>query len=255
TRLRWHANVRADQINPSNLRLMKKAGCFGVAIGIESGSDKTLKEINKKTTVEMNKRACAYVKEAGLSLCVSFVLGFPTETESDMRETINFMKILDCNSKGLGIFRPLPGSYFYNEFISKGVLLKEDIDWSDLGNFSIISKYSFCDVPRARFEKIVSEALEVMYGSRWTAIHKDVLLGYPKLIKEIASKTKIKIARSENYDSSTHVSYIPLSFTSLYNNLVLVLRNLLPLKIRVEGRRIVSVIRRIKKNFRYEIYR
>ena len=232
--LRWFAAMRANQIDSDILKLMKRAGCFGVSIGAESGSDRMLKVINKKTTVEMNKRACAYVKEAGLHLGLSFMLGIPGETEAEMNETIAFMQNVNCH-KGIGSFRPLPGSPFYYEFINDGLLAKEHLDWSNLGNFSIAPKYLFCDVPREKFERIFDKAWSIAYLKSWTAIHEDTLLKYPKEIKNIASRTKIKISKPDNYESSTHIAYTPFSIYSIYvilRSTALTLLPFLPFKLR-----------------------
>ena len=241
--LRWFAAMRANQVDPDTLKLMKEAGCFGVSMGIESGSDRMLKVINKKTTVEMNKRACTYVKESGLSLSITFMLGIPGEAEEEMNETLAFMQNMNCLSKGIGSFRPLPGSPFYNEFIKDGTLSKEDIDWSNLGNFTAAPKYLFCDVSREKFENFFDKALDTAYRNSWTAIHEDILLKYPNEIKSIASRTRIKIAKSDNYESSTHTAYIPFSIPSIYNTLLSTLHAFLPYKLRKRIRGVIRIIR------------
>ena len=207
--LRWFAAIRANQIDPDMLKLMKEAGCFGVSIGIESGSDRMLKVLNKKTTVELNRRACAYVREAGLHLGASFMVGIPGETETEMNETLAFMQDIGCHEKGVGSFRPLPGSPFYDEFINSGLLSKERIDWSNLGDFSIAPEYLFCDVPRDRFADIFNKAIKIAHNDSWVAVHEDTLLKYPREIKRIAARTMIKIAKSGNYESSTHIACTP----------------------------------------------
>lgn len=234
TSLRWYAQMRANQIDLDTLKMMKKAGCFSVSIGIESGSDRILQIINKRTTVEMNKRACNCVKEAGLSLSSSFVIGIPGETEAEMRETFDFMKNVSVNTMGIGNFRPLPGSPFYNELVNKGSLSKENINWSSLGDFSILPDKLFCDVSIEKFKKIWNEAEEIAWGGRWTAIHEDTLLKHSKEIKAIASRTRVKIAKPDNYESSTQISYIPLSPYAVYNFLFFTMRNFIPVKLRAQ---------------------
>jgi len=242
--LRWLVAMRANQVEPDMLKLMKRAGCFGVGMGIESGSDRMLKVINKKTTVEMNKRACAYVKETGLHLATSFMIGIPGETETEMNETLAFMQNLNINSKGIGNFRPLPGSPFYNEFIKDGTLSKEEINWSNLGNFSITPEHLFCDVSRETFEKISEKATNIAYRNRWTTIHEDTLLKYPKGIRSIASRTRIKISKSDNYESSAHISYAPFSVFLIYDTLLLILRPFVPLRLRKQIRALRGVLKR-----------
>ena len=245
TSFRWFANARADQIDPKSLSLMKRAGCFGIGIGIESGSDRILNLINKRTTVGINKRACNYVKEAGLFLHTSFIIGFPGETESEMRETLDFMK--KCDAIGVGIFRPLPGSPFYRRFVDNKILSKENIDWSDLGNFSIPSKYSFHNVSEKRFKEIWNEALEIIRVRRWTAVHKDALIKYPREIKNIASRTRVKIVEPNKYESSDHFSYIPFSFYSFFNVLPSILYNFIPFKLRIKIRAAFTGLKKICK--------
>lgn len=230
--LRWFAAIRANQINQDILKLMKEAGCFGVSIGIESGSDRMLKVINKKTTVEMNKRACTYVKEAGLHLGTSFMLGIPGETEAEMNETIAFMQNINCHEKGLGSFRPLPGSPFYREFINNKLFSKENVDWSNLGNFSIAPEYLFCDVPKEKFEEVFNKASKIANSNSWAAVHEDTLIKYPKEIRSIASRTKIKISKLDNYESSTHIAYTPFSTRKILRSTAFTFLDFLPFKLR-----------------------
>jgi anaerobic magnesium-protoporphyrin IX monomethyl ester cyclase len=251
TNKKWYANARANEVDSESLKLMKKAGCFGVAIGIESGSDRMLEVINKRSTIETNKRACNYVKEAGLFLGASFIIGIPGETENEMEKTLSFARDIDCNSRGVGVFRPLPGSPFYYNFVNDKILIKEKIDWADLGNFSAPSKYLFSKVSFKTLEKIWVKAVEIMYGNRWTAIHEDALLKYPNKIKEIASNARVKIAKSGEYNSSSHIPYVPFSFRALYIFYFSIFWNLIPFKIRVLIRSAIIKIRRKYASFNF----
>jgi len=236
TSLRWYAAMRANQINAEAMGLLKRAGCIGLNIGIETGSDRMLEKINKRITAETNRKACECVKKAGLSLGTSFMIGIPDETEGDMRQTFDFIKKYAGNTVGMGVFRPLPGSPFYYEFLKSGQLKKEEIDWDDIGNFSIPSDITFHQVPRKRFEKIWNEAVEVAYGNHWTAVTEDILRKYPEKIKEIAQKKRVKIARKDNYEASTHTPYIPFGLTSVFNVLKYSLRSIMPEKLKAEIR-------------------
>jgi radical SAM superfamily enzyme YgiQ (UPF0313 family) len=241
--LRWICAIRANQVTPDILGAIKEAGCFSVSIGIESGSDRMLKMVNKKSTVAINRRACAYVREAGLHLVPSFMVGIPDETEEEMNDTVTFMQDLNINLKGMGYFRPLPGSPFYREFVANGTLIKEEIDWGDLGNFSIPTKYTFCDIPKERLERIFDKALNKAYIGAWTAIHEDTLLKYPKLIKDIASRANVRVCRSDDYWSSTHITYRMFSPYALGNYILLQLYGILPYRLR-------RWVRAIKPKFR-----
>jgi len=88
----WKARgVRAHTVDLEMLQLWKKNGCTNVIYGIESGSPKMLKVMEKKITLEQNIKALKETYQAGLSTCVSLVLGMPGETDETIDETIQFL--------------------------------------------------------------------------------------------------------------------------------------------------------------------
>lgn len=206
TKLRWTGSMRSNQVNPGLLQRIKKAGCYNIAIGFESGSDRMLEVVNKKVTVEQNRQACDYVKEAGLHLSLSFMMGIPSETEDDMRATISFMKEVNCNYTGLCLFRPLPGSPFFHELIESS-MDKGQVDWVNLGNILVTPKYLFCDAPRPVFEKLFDEAYNYAKGRQSLSIHGDVARKYPKLVKEITTNVRTNICESDNFSVISLVPY------------------------------------------------
>jgi radical SAM superfamily enzyme YgiQ (UPF0313 family) len=208
--LRWCAGIRADQVNPDILNLMRKAGCFLVHIGVESGSDRMLKAIDKKTTAEINRRACSYVTDAGLNLSTSYIIGLPGETEKEMLETLAFMKETEANNKVFLPFLPLPGSPFYYGLIETNQLSKEKMDWSKLGDFSRVPDQLFCDVPRERFTEILADATKIAhFESRFITAHEEILSKYPETLAAIAENGtwKMKICRSGGHGLPEHIPF------------------------------------------------
>lgn len=135
SRIKWFSLLRANQVSREILQAMKEAGCFAISIGIESGSDRVLGIINKKTSVEINHMACQLVKKVGLHLITSFMVGIPGETKEDIEQTMRFIRQNRGSKTGIGIFRPLPGSQFYYELIKNPGL----VNWNELGNFTKLS--------------------------------------------------------------------------------------------------------------------
>jgi radical SAM superfamily enzyme YgiQ (UPF0313 family) len=150
--------------------------------------------LNKRTTVEMNRRACAYVNEAGLDLGASFMVGVPGETEEEIQETLTFIRQLDCNAKGCGSFRPLPGSPFYAELLDSGELRKESLNWANLGNFSAPPEHIFCAVGKTRFLELYKEAAKLVYGNQYIAVHEDIANDCPELVSEMRMRQSVRIA-------------------------------------------------------------
>lgn len=92
-RIRWICYARADDLSDVAVcRLMKRAGCIQVQIGIESGNQEQLDRMNKRTTVAEGARALGNCHETGLVTFVSLILGFPGETEQTLRDTLDFVR-------------------------------------------------------------------------------------------------------------------------------------------------------------------
>lgn len=195
-RLRWNAPARADEVRPDLLRLMKRAGCTRVAMGIESDSDKTLQRLQKRTTVEVNRQAIAQVKEAGLDLFISFMIGSPGETEEDIRGTFEFVRSVKCNAKVCFAFRPLPGSGFYKEFTENGILDKRSIDWSTLGLHRSPSR-TFCSVDHGRLIELYREGMHLAGDPGRVFVHHDVATRCQSLVREIRQVHDLVIVNSD----------------------------------------------------------
>lgn len=87
----WMCYSRTDIRKPRELfRLMKKAGCWQVGFGCESGNQKTLDMLKKSSTVEQNRDTVRIAYEVGLSVSTTWMIALPGETEADAKNTIDF---------------------------------------------------------------------------------------------------------------------------------------------------------------------
>ncbi|MEW6063422.1 MAG: radical SAM protein [Nanoarchaeota archaeon] len=111
--LTWSCNSRIDHVNPKILKLMKKSGCWQIAYGIESGSQKILNFIKKGITLNQIENACRWTREAGIRSRGFFMIGHPTETKETIMETINFARRIDIDDFQMTAFTPLPGAEVY----------------------------------------------------------------------------------------------------------------------------------------------
>lgn len=117
--LTWVCITRADTLSDSMLYHMKQSGCVEVHIGVESGSDRVLETMNKRTDVETLARGVQMIKEAGIRVKTYLMYGFPGETEEDREKTIDFMKHVQPDKFTVSHFTPLPGSII-SQFVPKG---------------------------------------------------------------------------------------------------------------------------------------
>lgn len=88
---KWHSYFRCQYADMETVELMKESGCEGVFLGIESGSDRILKNMNKAAEVESYLKGIALLKEYGIATFGNFIIGFPGETAETARETVEFI--------------------------------------------------------------------------------------------------------------------------------------------------------------------
>ena len=89
---------------------MKEANCQSINFGVESGSQRILNAMKKGTTVQQNVAAIRMGKEAGLSVTVSLVLGYPGETMQTVQQTIDFIKKTEPDDLYLFLATPFPST-------------------------------------------------------------------------------------------------------------------------------------------------
>lgn len=111
----WTCLGRVNFTNFKMLKLMKKAGCWQISYGIESGSQEILNKINKGITLKMAEEAIRRTKKVGLEAKCFFMLGLPGETEKTIEATIEFAKKLDPDIVTFSITTPFPGTEIYQE--------------------------------------------------------------------------------------------------------------------------------------------
>lgn len=119
--------IRADTLDEELLELMKASGLYLVSLGIESGSDRILNLMKKKTTVKKITRNVQKIHQAEIDIAGFFILGFPTETKREIEETIRFSLELDLIRANFFTYLPFPGTESYDYLLKKGELSK--VDW------------------------------------------------------------------------------------------------------------------------------
>jgi radical SAM superfamily enzyme YgiQ (UPF0313 family) len=125
-KFRWDVRAHVNTMTPDLLRAMKDAGCDRIHYGVESGNDRMLRVIKKNTTVERVEQVVRWTKDVNMEVLTYFIIGQQTETEQDIRDTIELAKRLDPNYVHFTIFCPYPATATYFEGLRSGIL-KRDI--------------------------------------------------------------------------------------------------------------------------------
>lgn len=97
---KWHSYFRCQFADREMVEMMKESGCEGVFLGIESGSNQILNNMNKAASTEEYHKGIDLLKEYGILTFGDFIIGFPGETHETVRETVAFIE-----KSGLDFYR------------------------------------------------------------------------------------------------------------------------------------------------------
>jgi radical SAM superfamily enzyme YgiQ (UPF0313 family)/glycosyltransferase involved in cell wall biosynthesis len=165
----WSCSTRVDLLDEGLIRKMKKAGCNAIKLGIESGSERILRETNKGIDFEQIRKVAALLNKYRMFWSGYFMLGLPTETEEDIKKTYEFMKEINPYYAGLGVYNPFPATKLFEDGIKIGLLLP-DVELEHFFNTNP-KDYFFID-PRRRVLNIPKEKFDGLIDFMSKAFHR-----------------------------------------------------------------------------------
>jgi anaerobic magnesium-protoporphyrin IX monomethyl ester cyclase len=128
-RARWNVRTRADLLDTEMLRAMKAAGCSSIHVGIEAGSERVRKQMNKRLDYGKALEGLGEARRLGLETRGYFMIGYPDETRAEIEETLRVARELPLDWASFTITTAQPGTPIYEEALEKG-RLKGDY-WRD----------------------------------------------------------------------------------------------------------------------------
>ena len=152
--LSWSCLARANAVEPEMLSLLKRAGCWQIGYGIESGSQRILDLVGKGLKLEAVRRAVRWTKEAGILSKGFFITGHQTENEESLRETIDFAMSIPLDDMTVTMLTPFPGSQIYREAAAYGDF---DDDWRKMNLVNAVF------VPRGLTKAVLEGQMRRMY--------------------------------------------------------------------------------------------
>ncbi len=121
-----YSEIRADMLDEKLAEQIKDAGCLGLLVGIESGSDRLLELVNKRCKIEDLMKKAELIAKYKLPVTYSAIIGLPTETKEETKKTIDLLlSIYDKSDKNntvvvTGVYLPYPGTSLYSLAIKEG---------------------------------------------------------------------------------------------------------------------------------------
>lgn len=160
-RMSFKIRSRVDAVDEGILDLMKRAGVKYIVYGIESGSDRMLQLMNKKTSVAENAEAIRLTKKAGIMCFTDLFVGYPGETEESINDTMNFLFKTKPTGIQMAVYYPFPKTKGYEEAKERGSLIGE---WSHKSYEVPFIKLDFVD-NRVELVRVVHEMRRKYYFS------------------------------------------------------------------------------------------
>ncbi len=196
-KIAWRTATRLDLLDDALLRLMRKAGCFQIELGIESGSPKISELIRKDIDLDSAPAIIDRANKHGIACGVFLMAGFPDETHEDLMLTLDFAKRIKPAEIVLNVFDPMPGSEQYERTVELG-FLPDPIDFT---HFPLWPDAHFMtNVSPDEFNRIVDKmsAYIFLYNSSRTALMRRAR---PEILQLLRTDRKVLFQKALRFFS------------------------------------------------------
>jgi len=180
-KFKWFINTRPDCVDRETMLNLKAAGLDGVSLGVESGNDDVLRQINKGFTTLESVEAVKTIRDVGVKTYISMMMGLPGETRQQMFDT--YHHILDLKPHGfqISIVIPYPHSPLYHKAVKDGLIAPELI-WDgmscvptgmeeDYVQLSTLTPSELVGLRRDFYTKLYTHPRYLLPNLAWTVTH------------------------------------------------------------------------------------
>jgi radical SAM superfamily enzyme YgiQ (UPF0313 family) len=167
----WSCNSHPNLLDAPTLRLMRRAGCWQIAYGIESGSQRILEVVKHEVRIERMRQTLRLTRAAGIRARGFLMLGHPTEGVDSLIETAAFLRSAELDVCQITKFTPYPGTPAYPTVHQYGTF---DEDWERM------NAMNFVFIPNGLTTEILEEYFDHCYRAFYT--RPDVLWGLARLL-------------------------------------------------------------------------
>lgn len=187
-KINWDCNTRVDLVDSELLMTMKKAGCNSIKVGIESGSERILKLMDKGITLERTKEAAKLFRQARIHWTAYFMMGIPTETKEDVQKTLELLYKIKPSFASIGVYEPFPGTRLFDIGVEHGLVSKE-MSYEDF----------FARIPSDYYLKDINRRVDTMNFGDFATLENEVKNAFHNYNKGIIRIFERAKARSGVY--------------------------------------------------------
>ncbi len=124
-KVRWNVRTRMDRLDETLQEAMYAAGCWSVHVGIESGSPRIQKLMNKRLKLDRLPPLLEAARRIGMETRGYFMLGYPGETRAEMEQTIRFALELPLDWASFTITHPMAGTDIFHDALADGLFARD----------------------------------------------------------------------------------------------------------------------------------
>ncbi len=189
-RFTWSCNSHPNLLDPEHLRLMRRAGCWQIAYGIESGSQRVLDVVKHEVKIPRMLETLRQTRAAGIRVKGLLMMAHPTEGEDSLAETVDLLRAAPLDLAQVTKFTPYPGTPSYATIRRHGTF---DEDWERMNAMNWVF------VPHG----LTAEVLERWFRRAYRAFYTrpDVLWGLaktlagePRYLRRLATYVRVGMA-------------------------------------------------------------
>lgn len=159
--LLWSCYGHVNTVDKELLRIMKKAGCWEIDFGVEAGTNRVLKVVNKHITTKEILRDFKLTQKEGIEARASFILGLPGDNRKSIMDTINFAIKLEPDYAHFYLLEVFPGAELFNLAVKEGSITEKSLeDYLMRGKLII---YQNPNVPQKEIEGYIKLAYRKFY--------------------------------------------------------------------------------------------
>ncbi|MFH1459862.1 MAG: radical SAM protein [Candidatus Omnitrophota bacterium] len=126
-KIKFIASTRASVVDDEVAKALRRAGCYELYFGVESGNERIRNEIIKKKVDDQQiTKAVELCRKYRIMSNLFLMVGFPTETRKEMLDTVKIGSKVKADVIGIHITMPFPGTEVFNYAI-KHKMIPEDI--------------------------------------------------------------------------------------------------------------------------------
>jgi radical SAM superfamily enzyme YgiQ (UPF0313 family) len=161
--LQFTNGLRADNLNSSILKKLKHAGTWLVGLAPETGNPKVMQKIKKgfnHSQVLDVRREC---KRHGIKTFGFFMIGFPFETRSEIEDTIQFAKELDCEIVEFNKVVPYSKTELFEMIVEGGGLLDNPLSEAQSYHEGGVTTHKVGDLSSDEVKDLIRKAYREYY--------------------------------------------------------------------------------------------